>query len=94
MAADDSAVHLQFDGWEWTLYILAFGNMLEEVVRMIKTVGLATNIVQATGFWSVVNVLTDSILISAFVLRLIGVFSQSDVRLVLPLSAQGIRSLC
>lgn len=44
-------------------------------------VGLAANFVQAVGFWTLVNVITDCLLVAAFVLRVIGIRTESDVRL-------------
>ncbi|KAL7413036.1 calcium activated cation channel [Mrakia frigida] len=67
-----------FDGWEWAMYIIALSNMLEELVKLFKTIGLASNLYQAIGFWTIVNIMTDSLLTSAFVLRVIGIATSSD----------------
>lgn len=94
------------------MYIIALSNMLEELVKLFKTIGLASNLYQgqpiiqpfpsplvsrtlnlqltrlhfffasnrtkAIGFWTIVNIMTDSLLTSAFILRVVGIASSSD----------------
>ncbi|KAL7421162.1 Calcium channel yvc1 [Cryptotrichosporon argae] len=62
----------QLDEWEWLLYIMTFSFLLEEAVKVFKTIRLATKPLSTIGFWTVVNFATDSLLLSAFTLRVIG----------------------
>ncbi|GFZ42615.1 hypothetical protein JCM24511_00332 [Saitozyma sp. JCM 24511] len=66
----DPAHH--FDAWEYVLYIMTLSFLAEEGVKVFKTIKITPKPLQAIGFWTVVNFLTDIILLAAFTLRVIG----------------------
>ncbi|WRT65647.1 uncharacterized protein IL334_002592 [Kwoniella shivajii] len=61
--------------WDWAevvLYTMAVAFLLEEIVKMVKIVRIAPRPMLAFGFWTIVNFLTDGLLLSAFALRIAG----------------------
>ncbi|KZS98082.1 hypothetical protein SISNIDRAFT_481943 [Sistotremastrum niveocremeum HHB9708] len=64
------------DPWEIVLYIMALSFSLEEFHKIYTTIKLFTW--RAFGFWTVISMITDVLLISAFVLRMIGLQTPSD----------------
>lgn len=59
-----------FDGWEIALYGMGLAYTIEDAYKLFKILRYFTW--RAFGFWNVVAVLTDSLLVWAFVLRVIG----------------------
>ncbi|WWC87828.1 uncharacterized protein L201_002720 [Kwoniella dendrophila CBS 6074] len=67
--------------WDWAevvLYVMAVAFLLEEVVKMFKLIRIANKPLATIGFWTIVNLLTDGLLLSAFALRVAGLSLASD----------------
>ncbi|WWC97015.1 hypothetical protein V866_003892 [Kwoniella sp. B9012] len=67
--------------WDWAevvLYVMAVSFLLEEVVKMFKIIRIANKPLATIGFWTVVNFLTDGLLLSAFALRVAGLSLDSS----------------
>lgn len=79
------------DGWEVALYVMAGSQMLEELVKMWKSMRLSSLFIQAIDFWSINAILTDALLLSALFLRFQGLSTPDEVRC---LAAFLKRSLC
>jgi len=58
-------------GWELILYIMALAFSLQETSKVYKTLRLFTW--RAFGFWTIISLITDSLLMAAFVMRMIGI---------------------
>ncbi|KAH9002252.1 calcium activated cation channel [Lactarius hatsudake] len=71
-------LHRHFDFWEVVLYVMGLAFLLEDLSKVctlrfsliLKTLRLATW--RAFGFWHVVAIITDGLLLAAFVLRVSG----------------------
>ncbi|BEJ15939.1 hypothetical protein CspHIS471_0505440 [Cutaneotrichosporon sp. HIS471] len=68
----------EFDGWEITLYIMTFAYFLDEIRRVVKTIGISTSIYAVFNFWSIIALITDALIIVAFSLRVAGIRLDSD----------------
>ncbi|OAX44017.1 hypothetical protein K503DRAFT_846787 [Rhizopogon vinicolor AM-OR11-026] len=68
--------HGVVDVWEIILYIMALAFSLEDINRFYKLWRYATY--RAFGFWNVVAFITDSLLLAAFVLRIVGYYATGD----------------
>ncbi|WVO13318.1 hypothetical protein L204_100932 [Cryptococcus depauperatus] len=69
------------DGYEIALYVMAMAFLIEESVKMFKIIRIAPRPLATVGFWTVVNIITDCLLLTAFALRMAGLFidtKQSD----------------
>ncbi|WWC60249.1 uncharacterized protein I303_102815 [Kwoniella dejecticola CBS 10117] len=67
--------------WDWAevvLYIMAIAFLVEEIIKMFKIIRIANRPMATIGFWTIVNFLTDGLLISAFILRVIGLSMDSS----------------
>lgn len=71
-------LHRHFDFWEVVLYVMGLAFLLEDLSKILKTLRLATW--RAFGFWHVVAIITDGLLLAAFVLRVSGLVSQGGQR--------------
>ncbi|KAH9049645.1 calcium activated cation channel [Lactarius hengduanensis] len=78
-------LHRHFDFWEVVLYVMGLAFLLEGALvviflksQILKTLRLATW--RAFGFWHVVAIITDGLLLAAFVLRVSGLVSQEGQR--------------
>ncbi|WVF67133.1 hypothetical protein IAT40_001878 [Kwoniella sp. CBS 6097] len=67
-----------WDAFEIILYLMAFSFFLEEIVKMFKIIRIANRPLATIGFWTVVNLLTDGLLLSAFALRVAGLTLDSS----------------
>ncbi|KAJ7572505.1 hypothetical protein C8J56DRAFT_989280 [Mycena floridula] len=72
----DPSNNWSFDEWEIALYILALSFFLEDMHKFFKLLRFVTW--RAFTFWNIVSFLTDSLLMTAFVFRLIGLRSNGD----------------
>ncbi|KAI9467155.1 calcium activated cation channel [Lactarius psammicola] len=77
-------LHRHFDFWEVLLYVMGLAFLLEGA-SIFKTLRLATW--RAFGFWHVVAILTDGLLLAAFILRVSGLVSQEEQQDQLRLSS-------
>ncbi|KAF5358902.1 hypothetical protein D9758_004822 [Tetrapyrgos nigripes] len=59
------------DAWEVVLYTLALSIIFEDVHKFFKLLRFVTW--RAFSFWNVVAIITDSLLLAAFILRVIGI---------------------
>ncbi|WVQ73691.1 hypothetical protein IAR50_003271 [Cryptococcus sp. DSM 104548] len=62
----------KWDFYEVLLYILSGSFLIEEAVKMFKIVRVAPQPMAAVGFWTVVNIIIDVLLVTAFGLRVAG----------------------
>ncbi|TCD69242.1 hypothetical protein EIP91_008345 [Steccherinum ochraceum] len=62
-----------FDPWEVILYTLALSFCFEDVQKIYKLLAFVSW--RALGFWNVVAFITDSLLLAAFILRVVGISS-------------------
>jgi len=69
----------QLDEWEYVLYIMTLSFLVEEAVKVFKTIRISTRPLATINFWSVINFMTDVVLLSAFGLRVAGlIMGQED----------------
>ncbi|KDQ64365.1 hypothetical protein JAAARDRAFT_144983 [Jaapia argillacea MUCL 33604] len=68
--------HQNLDAWEIILYLMTSAFAMEDVTKFYKLLRYATW--RAFGFWNVVSFITDSLLVAAFILRVVGIFSTGD----------------
>ncbi|KZT29239.1 hypothetical protein NEOLEDRAFT_1174961 [Neolentinus lepideus HHB14362 ss-1] len=68
--------HPNLDEWEYVLYFMAFSFTLEDVHKLYQLLRFVTW--RAFGFWNVIAVLTDCLLVTAFVLRISGLLATGD----------------
>ncbi|KAG8717126.1 hypothetical protein FRC08_008161 [Ceratobasidium sp. 394] len=66
----------RLDEWEVALYVQAFAYAMEEFHKLYKIVRFFTW--RAFNFWRVVSLVTDSLIITAFVLRIWGLYTPDD----------------
>lgn len=71
-------LHHHFEIWEVLLYVMGLAFLLEDLNKIFKTLRLATW--RAFAFWDFVAVITDGILLAAFVLRVSGLASHEGER--------------
>ncbi|KAH7916291.1 hypothetical protein BJ138DRAFT_1140008 [Hygrophoropsis aurantiaca] len=64
------------EGWEYVLYVMALAFCFEDVHRWYKLFRFATY--RAFGFWNVVAFITDGLLLSAFILRMAGLWAYGE----------------
>ncbi|KIJ56958.1 hypothetical protein M422DRAFT_23093 [Sphaerobolus stellatus SS14] len=62
------------DGWEYALYIMSFSFASEEFHKIYKNIRLFTWRAGIASFWTIISIITMSLLTAAFVYRLIGIF--------------------
>lgn len=65
--------HAGLDGWEVLMYLLALAFSFENMHKLYKLFLFVSW--RSLGFWDVISFLTDSLLLVAFVLRVVGVSS-------------------
>jgi len=65
--------HSELDLWEIAMYILTVSFIFEDLNKMYKLLIFASW--RSLGFWHVVSMITDSLLLAAFVLRVSGISS-------------------
>ncbi|EGO02051.1 hypothetical protein SERLA73DRAFT_71198 [Serpula lacrymans var. lacrymans S7.3] len=68
--------HASVDAWEYILYIMALAFCFEDIQRWYKLLRFASY--RAIGFWHVIAFITDSLLLAAFVLRVLGLGADAD----------------
>ncbi|AAW41031.2 calcium activated cation channel, putative [Cryptococcus deneoformans JEC21] len=61
-----------WDGYEIVLYVMAVAFLIEEIVKMSKIIRIAPRPMTTVGFWTIVNLITDCLLLAAFGLRVAG----------------------
>nr|GAT53044.1 predicted protein [Mycena chlorophos] len=66
----------ELDVWEVTLYTMALAFLFEDLNRLWKLLKFVTY--KAFNFWAIVSLLTDGILTTAFVFRVIGMTGPED----------------
>ncbi|KAJ7068566.1 calcium activated cation channel [Mycena amicta] len=66
----------ELDEWEIALYTMALAFLFEDLNRLWKLLKFVTY--RAFNFWAIVSLLTDGILATAFVLRVIGMTGPED----------------
>ncbi|KAI3615204.1 calcium activated cation channel [Moniliophthora roreri] len=66
----DPTYNARLDEWEIILYILALSIFVEDAHKFFKLLQFVNY--RAFTFWNVISVVTDSLLIAAFVLRMVG----------------------
>ncbi|KAG8719451.1 hypothetical protein FRC09_011122 [Ceratobasidium sp. 395] len=66
----------RLDEWEIALYVQALAYAMEEFHKLYKMLRFFTW--RAFNFWRVVSLLTDSLIITAFVLRMWGLYTPDD----------------
>ncbi|KAH7100530.1 calcium activated cation channel [Auriculariales sp. MPI-PUGE-AT-0066] len=67
-----------FDVWEGLLYGMAFAFSLEEIHKVFVTLRFFTW--RALGFWTVISAITDVLLLTAFVFRLMGIWVKDETK--------------
>ncbi|KAG6378638.1 calcium activated cation channel [Boletus reticuloceps] len=68
-------VHASLDPWEYALYIMALAFCLEDLHRGYKLIQYATR--RSYGFWSAIALITNTLLLLAFIFRVAG-FKAAD----------------
>ncbi|KAF8605353.1 calcium activated cation channel [Ceratobasidium sp. AG-I] len=66
----------RLDEWEIALYVQAMAYSMEELHKIYKMLRYFTW--RAFNFWRIVSLLTDSLLISAFIFRILGLYAADD----------------
>ncbi|ORX33691.1 calcium activated cation channel [Kockovaella imperatae] len=61
-----------FDEWEIVLYTMTLAYLIEELYKLFKVIRITPRLFATINFWTIINFLTDGLLVSAFVLRVIG----------------------
>ncbi|PBK69758.1 hypothetical protein ARMSODRAFT_935567 [Armillaria solidipes] len=64
------------DGWEDAFYLLALSITLEDVYKFTKLLTFVTW--RAFSFWNMVSLITDSLILAAFILRVVAMRVTSD----------------
>ncbi|KAF8827041.1 hypothetical protein HHX47_DHR5001051 [Lentinula edodes] len=64
------------DAWEVILYVIALSTLVEDMNRLYKLLRFVTW--RAFSFWNIVAFLTNSLLLAAFILRIIGLHDNTD----------------
>ncbi|GMK55778.1 hypothetical protein CspeluHIS016_0208340 [Cutaneotrichosporon spelunceum] len=67
-----------FDGWEITLYVMTLAFLIDEIRRIVKTVGISTSIFAIFNFWTIIALITYGLIAAAFSLRVAGVRLDED----------------
>ncbi|KAJ3484123.1 hypothetical protein NLI96_g5862 [Meripilus lineatus] len=70
---DKVANYEDLDAWEVVMYILALAFSFEDIQKILKLLIFVSW--RALGFWNIVSLITDSLLLSAFILRMAGIAS-------------------
>ncbi|KAF8165552.1 calcium activated cation channel [Crassisporium funariophilum] len=68
--------HKSLDDWELVLYIMALSFIIEDLHKFYTLLRFVTW--RAFSFWNAIAFITDSLLMAAFVLRVIGLGTQGD----------------
>ncbi|KAF8897831.1 calcium activated cation channel [Infundibulicybe gibba] len=68
--------HLQLDEWEIVLYVMSLSFVIEDAYKFIVLLRFVTW--RAFSFWNIISFITDSLLFTAFVLRIIGTQASGD----------------
>jgi len=66
------ADHKDLDEWEIFLYILSLSFAIEDLIKLYKTLRFFTW--RAFGFWTIISLFTDALLVTAFSLRVYGIY--------------------
>ncbi|KAJ3971636.1 calcium activated cation channel [Lentinula raphanica] len=64
------------DAWEIILYVIALSTLVEDMNRLFKLLRFVTW--RAFSFWNVVAFVTNSLLLAAFILRMVGLHDNTD----------------
>ncbi|KAJ3772193.1 calcium activated cation channel [Lentinula raphanica] len=64
------------DAWEVILYVIALSTLVEDMNRLFKLLRFVTW--RAFSFWNVVAFVTNSLLLAAFILRMVGLHDNTD----------------
>ncbi|KAJ3722591.1 calcium activated cation channel [Lentinula raphanica] len=64
------------DAWEVILYVIALSTLVEDMNRLFKLLRFVTW--RAFSFWNVVAFVTNSLLLTAFILRMVGLHDNTD----------------
>ncbi|KAI0082361.1 calcium activated cation channel [Panus rudis PR-1116 ss-1] len=73
--------YTDLDKWEVVMYVLALSFAFEDVQKVAKLLLFVSW--RAIGFWNVVSVCTDALLVAAFSLRIAGILSHGEGNAVL-----------
>ncbi|KAH8118466.1 calcium activated cation channel, partial [Phellopilus nigrolimitatus] len=68
--------HQILDGWEIVLYVISLSFTMEDMSKLYKILRFVTW--RAFGFWTAVSLVTDALLVTAFILRVIGIYLPAD----------------
>ncbi|KAF9534693.1 calcium activated cation channel [Crepidotus variabilis] len=68
--------HLSLDEWEVVLYVMGLSFVIEDVFKFFTLLRFVTW--RAFSFWNIIAFITDGLLFSAFILRVIGLESTGD----------------
>ncbi|KAH7103080.1 hypothetical protein BKA62DRAFT_698531, partial [Auriculariales sp. MPI-PUGE-AT-0066] len=71
-----------FDVWEGLLYSMALAFSFEEIHKLCQQVFVTVRFFtwRALGFWTVISAITDMLLLTAFVFRLMGIFVKDETK--------------
>ncbi|PBL02691.1 hypothetical protein ARMGADRAFT_1006022 [Armillaria gallica] len=72
----DPLTNAYLDGWEDAFYLLALSITLEDVYKFTKLLTFVTW--RAFSFWNMVSLITDSLILTAFILRVVAMRVTSD----------------
>ncbi|KAK7060397.1 Calcium channel yvc1 [Paramarasmius palmivorus] len=67
----DETYATTLDEWEVVLYVLALSICVEDAIKVFKLLRFVSY--RAFTFWNVISMITDSLLVAAFVLRMVGI---------------------
>ncbi|KAJ4479281.1 calcium activated cation channel [Lentinula aciculospora] len=73
------------DAWEIILYVIALSTLIEDMNRLFKLLRFVTW--RAFSFWNIVAFVTNSLLLAAFILRMIGLHDNTDYSSTLRLNS-------
>ncbi|KAJ3997676.1 hypothetical protein F5050DRAFT_1806592 [Lentinula boryana] len=73
------------DAWEVILYVIALSTLVEDMNRLFKLLRFVTW--RAFSFWNIVASLTNSLLLAAFILRMVGLHDNTDYSATLRLNS-------
>lgn len=79
------ANHLSFDPWEIVLYFMALSFIIEDLYKFFKLLKFVTW--RAFNFWNAIAFITDSLLLAAFIIRLLGIHGEPDQQAALRLKS-------
>ncbi|KAJ3741523.1 calcium activated cation channel [Lentinula detonsa] len=73
------------DAWEVILYVIALSTLVEDMNRLFKLLRFVTW--RAFSFWNIVASVTNSLLLAAFILRMVGLHDNTDYSATLRLNS-------